>query len=134
MDDDGARVDSAEYRDDRRGVPREREIEPAPGGQVEMKMKMKSIALALVLLPVSVSAQWLNHPTVGVPRTPDGRPNLNAPTPRAADGKPDLSGLWVNETKRAANANFPGCDAVSDELINIAAKLTGGLPYQPWAK
>jgi hypothetical protein len=97
-------------------------------------IKLKSIVLALVLLPLSVSAQWLDHPTVGVPRTPDGKPNLTAPAPRTADGKPDLSGLWTNQTVRTANANFPGCDAVSDEFINIAAKLTGGLPYQPWAK
>jgi len=97
-------------------------------------IKLKSIVLALVLLPLSVSAQWLDHPTVGVPRTPDGKPNLTAPAPRTADGKPDLSGLWTNQTVRPANANFPGCDAVSDEFINIAAKLTGGLPYQPWAK
>jgi hypothetical protein len=40
------------------------------------------------------SAQWLNYPTPGIPRTPDGKPNLGAPAPRAADGRPDLSGLW----------------------------------------
>jgi hypothetical protein len=39
-------------------------------------------------------AQWLNYPTPGTPRTPDGKPNLAAPAPRAADGKPDLSGVW----------------------------------------
>jgi hypothetical protein len=39
-------------------------------------------------------AQWLNYPTPGTPRTPDGKPNLTAPAPRAADGKPDLSGVW----------------------------------------
>ena len=43
-------------------------------------------------------AQWLNHPTPGIPRTPDGKPNLSARTPRAADGKPDLSGLWQTES------------------------------------
>jgi hypothetical protein len=29
-----------------------------------------------------------------VPRLPDGKPNLAAPTPRTPDGKPDLSGVW----------------------------------------
>src|SRR4029077_19546357 len=38
-----------------------------------------------------LSAQWLQSPTAGVPKLPNGRPNLNAPPPRAADGKPDLS-------------------------------------------
>src|SRR6185436_13318687 len=40
------------------------------------------------------SAQWLKYPTPGMPRTPDGKPDLSAPVPRAADGKPDVSGLW----------------------------------------
>jgi len=39
-------------------------------------------------------AQWLNYPTPGIPRTPDGKPNLTAPTPRTTSGKPDLTGLW----------------------------------------
>ena len=89
--------------------------------------------LALCLLVDPLSAQWISYPTSGVPRTPDGKPNLTAACPRAADGKPDLSGLWVMQTKREGNPNFPGCEAVSDEFINIAAHLQGGLPYQPWA-
>ena len=99
-------------------------------------MKTRAFILALALCPLAehVHGQWLDYPTAGVPRTADGTPNLGAPTPRAADGKPDLSGLWTMETKRAANANFPGCDAVSDEFINIASKLSAGLPYQTWAR
>jgi len=31
----------------------------------------------------------------GIPRTPEGKPNLSAPAPRTADGKPDLSGIWM---------------------------------------
>jgi hypothetical protein len=40
------------------------------------------------------AAQWIDHPTPGIPRTRDGKPNLAAPAPRTADRKPDLSGLW----------------------------------------
>jgi len=55
--------------------------------------------IALVVLSLTLSAgvleaQWLKEPTKGIPRTKDGKPNLEAPSPRAADGKPDLSGLW----------------------------------------
>jgi uncharacterized protein DUF3471 len=58
-------------------------------------MKAKLALAALVgLLSATVSAQWINHPTPGVPRLPDGKPNLTAPAPRTADGKPDLSGIW----------------------------------------
>src|SRR5678816_1300704 len=53
-----------------------------------------SLAFALLLVPSAVFAQWLNYPTPGVPRLPDGKPNLSAPAPRTADGKPDLSGIW----------------------------------------
>jgi hypothetical protein len=85
----------------------------------------------IALLPVH--AQWLNYPTGGVPHTRDGKPDLTAACPRTRDGKPDLSGLWVMQTKRPGNADFPGCAPVADEFINIAGSLKGGLPYQPWA-
>ena len=57
-------------------------------------MKTFGLVIVLSVLASPVSAQWLKHPTSGIPRTPDGKPNLTAPAPRTADGKPDLSGLW----------------------------------------
>jgi len=57
-------------------------------------MKNMRIVLFAATLAVSVSAQWLNYPTPGIPRTPDGKPNLSARAPKTADGKPDLTGLW----------------------------------------
>ena len=51
-------------------------------------------ALCVLAASGSVSAQWIDHPTPGIPRTADGKPDLTAPVPRAADGKPDLSGVW----------------------------------------
>jgi len=57
---------------------------------------MWRLALAAsFLLTVSLSAQWLDWRTPGIPRTADGRPDLAAPAPRTHDGKPDLSGLWA---------------------------------------
>jgi hypothetical protein len=51
--------------------------------------------------------QWLNYPTPGLPRTPDGKPNLSAPAPRTADGKPDLSGIWqINDLQRGSQRHF----------------------------
>lgn len=55
--------------------------------------------LRRIILPVAIcagtaSAQWISYPTPGIPRTPDGKPNLAAPVPKTAGGKPDLSGLW----------------------------------------
>jgi len=56
---------------------------------------MHKLATILCVMSVSLTAQWPNHPTPGVPRTPDGKPNLSAPAPRSVDGKPDLSGVWL---------------------------------------
>ena len=56
---------------------------------------MCKMAFAAALLPVSLYAQWLHFKSPGIPRTPDGKPNLTAPAPRTADGHPDLSGLWA---------------------------------------
>ena len=56
--------------------------------------RVSAYALNLALLAVPAGAQWVNYPTPGMPRTADGKPNLEAPAPRTADGKPDFSGLW----------------------------------------
>src|SRR5579862_6466589 len=45
----------------------------------------------------TVPAQWFNYLAPGIPRTPDGQPNLSAPAPKMYDGKPDLSGVWAGD-------------------------------------
>ena len=95
------------------------------------------IAVGLTVLPSPAAAQWLDYPTAGIPRTPDGKPNLSAPTPRTADGKPDLSGLWEMERKELGgepgNTIGLGDEPVNREFVNIGSRLQEGLPYQPWA-
>jgi len=76
-------------------------------------------------------AQWLNYPTDGIPRLPDGKPNLNAPAPRTADGKPDLSGLW--EPVGPSSSSFVGNSERDPQFQDIAKEIKGGLPLQPWA-
>jgi hypothetical protein len=77
-------------------------------------------ATVLAFLCTQASAQWLNYPTPGTPRTPDGKPNLAAPAPRTTDGKPDLSGVW----------NGPGAGNYDR---NIARDLKPS-DIQPWAE
>jgi hypothetical protein len=72
------------------------------------------------LLATGASAQWLNYPAPGIPRTADGKPNLAAPAPRTSDGKPDLTGIWSG----------PGGGSYDR---NIARDLKPG-DVQPWAE
>ena len=55
-------------------------------------------ALVLIAGTMPASAQWLDRPWPGIPRTAEGKPNLAAPAPRAPDGKPDLAGVWNGPT------------------------------------
>jgi len=81
---------------------------------------------------VTLGAQWLHYPTPGIPRLPDGKPNLDAPPPRTADGKPDLSGLWaIRRQRMIADQREVN---ISPFQSDIGSGLEGGLPYQPWAR
>ena len=91
------------------------------------------VAAALCAGSVTLSAQWLKYPTAGVPRMPDGKPNLTAPAPRTPDGKPDLSGIWDIEHNRPCPPEGCADMQVGQEFVNIGWSLKGGLPYQPWA-
>ncbi len=86
----------------------------------------------LFAFAAAAPAQWIDYPTAGVPRKPDGKPDLTAPAPRLANGKPDFSGMWGWETRANCGAKCTDTQ-VSREFINIASTLKGGLPYQPWA-
>jgi hypothetical protein len=83
-----------------------------------VKLSAAILRIAVILAAAPVGAQWLNHKTPGIPRHPDGRPNLTAPAPRTADGKPDLSGVWEHLNSRTT----------AYYLDNIE------IPWQPWAK
>ena len=62
-------------------------------------MRWHELKIGIVLAGAAMyaSAQWLNYPTPGTPRTKDGKPNLSAAAPRASNGKPDLTGVWQVE-------------------------------------
>jgi len=85
-------------------------------------MTLRSLLSLVALLSatlVPLSAQWLHYPTPGIPRTPDGKPNLSAPAPKTADGKPDLSGIWVvGDTKKFFDLAADGVE----------------VPMLPWAE
>jgi hypothetical protein len=73
------------------------------------------------LAPIA-SAQWDPFPAKRVPRTKDGKVDMNAPAPKTAWGKPDLSGFWLPEN-------------LVKHLLNFAADMkVDEIPLQPWAR
>jgi hypothetical protein len=92
---------------------------------------LRSLSSGIILLStfVPASAQWLHYPTAGMPRTPDGKPNLSAPAPKAPDGKPDLSGIWEVSEQQSAFGSF------ASHFMDLAVDLKPEeAPSQPWAK
>ena len=103
------------------------------------------LAICVALAP-SLSAQWPSYPTPGVPRTPDGKPILDAPTPRTPEGKPDLSGIWQlggfgggGGGGRGRGAGAPATPTPPDpnaipvsQFFEVAGRGFA-LPLQPWA-
>lgn len=81
-------------------------------------MRIGVAAAVATILSVPVGAQWLNFKAPGIPRLPDGKPNLSAPAPRMPDGKPDLSGLWRGDQSGAPETG----------------KALMALKAQPWAE
>ena len=108
-------ADSDKERDFRRAGCMVAGIRP-----IVVAMNALKTCAAVILFAVPLSAQWLNTPSPGMPRTADGKPNLSAPAPKAADGHPNLSGVWMPNTRT---------------LQDLAADLKPGeVPYQPWAE
>jgi hypothetical protein len=76
-----------------------------------MRIFLSAAALAILsAMAAPAPAQWLNYPSKGIPRNPDGTANLTAPAPRLSDGKPDLSGIWLGDQWQPAGrrASAPG--------------------------
>lgn len=82
---------------------------------------MPKLAMMLCVMSMSLTAQWQNHPTPGIPRTPDGKANLSAPVPRSGDGKPDLSGVW--QVRQSSYLVYVTSDLKPDEVRPWAAAL-----------
>src|SRR6266849_9037681 len=87
-------------------------------------MKIFTTVILLTTLARPLEAQWLERRTPGIPRTADGKPNLNVQAPRTADGKLDLTGLWQVISPDGA-------------VGNVALRKPGDLQpadIQPWAQ
>ena len=84
------------------------------------------LAFALFASAALSPAQWPRVASQKLPRTADGKVNLNAPAPRTREGTPDLSGVWEMYAE-----GDPGPPTL---LINLAANLKPGeVQMLPWA-
>ena len=90
-----------------------------------------SAAIVAVLTP-SLTAQWPLYPQPGVPKGPDGKPDLSGTAPRTADGKPDLSGIWMRSDEAEPNGPLPGRPPLM-RGGNVGSAFKDGLPFRPWA-
>ena len=87
-----------------------------------IKVRLVLIGLVIAWAGTGITeAQWDPYPWKNMPRTPDGKVNLEAPTQRTSDGKPDLSGFWMPQ-------------AAVRYLLNLASDMKPEeIPLQPWA-
>jgi len=103
--------------------------------------KASMVALVMAALAPSIGAQWPSYPTAGVPRTADGKPNLEAPAPRTADGKVDFSGIWTRAGGGGGGGRGRGGppaptttpDGIPLSQFGEVAGRGYELPLQPWA-
>jgi len=96
-------------------------------------MRALVVAFFTISMTAAAAAQWINYPTAGVPRLPNGTVNLNAPAPKVPGGRPDFSGLWTGARTMPdpACVGKPGCvgqEPIPVEAIHIA--LTGPEQFQ----
>jgi len=77
--------------------------------------------LILSLASAPLSGQWLDAPEPELPRTSDGRVDLEAPAPRLPNGRIDLQGIWMPDDNRY----------IRDLALDVGSE---NVPYRPWAK
>lgn len=63
-------------------------------------MNLRFTGWLFVLASTTTQAQWFDWSSPVVPRTANGRADLEAPAPRLADGRMDMSGVWVPNDAR----------------------------------
>jgi hypothetical protein len=92
------------------------------------------LTVTLVVLPLGVSAQWPPYPTLNVPRSASGQPNLEGPAPRAPDGHPDLTGVWqyVRRDGLPPRQNGPLGQPLpgTDQFWDIATGMKEPIPFR----
>jgi hypothetical protein len=100
----------------------------------------KAVTIAITcVLSATLSAQWPSYVRRDVPRTSEGKPNLDAPPPRLANGRVDFSGTWESRQPPSGRLGGPmvpnllPTDPPLAGFANIGQNVKEGLPFTPWA-
>jgi len=100
----------------------------------------KTVTIAITALSsATLLAQWPSYVRKDVPRTSEGKPNLDASPPRLSNGKIDFSGTWESRIPPSGRLGGPmvpnllPTDPPLANFANIGQNFKEGLPFTPWA-
>jgi len=103
-------------------------------------LRAAAILACALASTVAASAQWPSFVHKDVPRTAEGKPDLNAPPPRLSNGKVDFSGTWesrIPPSGRLGGPMVPNLAPATDPplaaFFNVGQNIKEGLPFTPWA-
>jgi hypothetical protein len=110
------------------------------GRRPEVRGWGRAVTTAIALaFTATLSAQWPSYVRKDVPRTSEGKPDLDAPPPRLSNGKVDFSGTWESRQPPSGRLGGPmvpnllATDPPLANFANIGQNVKEGLPFTPWA-
>src|SRR4029077_8777123 len=97
-----------------------------------------AVVMFVCVLSMTLSAQWAPFVRSEVPKTADGKPNLDAPPPRLRTGRIDLSGPWESRIPPSGRLGGPMVPNIGEApplaaFVNVGQNMKEGLPFTPWA-
>ena len=81
--------------------------------------RLISAFIVLLLAVIPLHAQWVHYPTPGIPRTPDGKPNLSAPAPRtaiASVSRVPASAARFSRSRAYRDAEDRACQEIAERI------------------